>query len=91
MNVTGVARPGYGKVKLTWNKVDGADGYTVYVSKNSKSGFKPVKSLSSSKNSYTVDSLKSGECYYFIVKAYTKSASGKSYGAPSSVKFAYAL
>lgn len=91
VNVTGVARPGYGKVKLTWNKVDGADGYTVYVSKNSKSGFKPVKSLSSSKNSYTVDSLKSGECYYFIVKAYTKSASGKSYGAPSSVKFAYAL
>ncbi len=91
VNVTAIARPAYGKVRLTWNKVKAADGYTVYVSKNPKSGYKPVKNLPPSQKTYTVGSLKSGECYYFVVKAYTKTASGKSYGAPSSVKFAYAL
>ena len=91
VNVTGVARPGYGKVKLSWDKVKGADGYTVYISEKSKSGYKPVRSVSAKDGSYTVSSLKSGKCYYFTVKAYTKTSSGKSYGSPSSVKFAYAL
>ena len=91
VKITSVSRPAYGKVKLSWDKVKGADGYTVYVSQSPKSGYKAVKSLSSSDTSYTVGSLKSGECYYFVVKAYTKTASKKSYGAASSVKFAYAL
>lgn len=39
-------------IKLSWKKVAGANSYTVYISKNDKSGFKKVKTLSG--NSLTI-------------------------------------
>ena len=89
--ITGIERLTSGRVKLEWGKVGGADGYKVYVSKNPKSGFKAVRDLSASKTSYTVDSLKSGTCYYFTVKAYAKTPNGRVYSKAAPVKYAYAL
>lgn len=56
-----------GKAKLTWKKVPGATKYSVY--KFSSNKFKVVKK-STTKTSYTVTGLTSGNYYYFGVKAY---------------------
>ena len=91
VSLSNIERLSSGKVKLEWNKVSGADGYKVYVSKSPKSGFKAVKELSAAKTSYTVGSLKSGTCYYFTVKAFSKTPSGRVYSKAAPVKYAYAL
>lgn len=56
-------------VKLTWNKISGANNYTVFVSDNRYSGYK--KSGTTAKTTATVKkygktSLKSGRQYYFM-------------------------
>lgn len=89
--ITAIKRYPGGKVKLEWNKSVGADGYKVYVSKNPKTGFKAVKDLSAAKTEYTVDSLKSGECYFFTIKTYANTPNGRVYSKAAPVKYAYAL
>lgn len=90
-NLTDISRTGKGKVKLTWSKTDGADGYRVYVSTSPRSGYKMVKELSPSATTFTVGSLKSGTCYYFVIKAFSKTETGRSYSKASAIKYAYAL
>lgn len=60
------------KLKITWSKVSGVTGYDVYVSAKEKSGYKKVKSLSSSKSSVTVSKLggkkfSSKKTYYIYI------------------------
>lgn len=47
-----------GKLKISWEKVNGCTGYDVYVSTKEKSGYKKVASVKSSKTSITVKKLK---------------------------------
>ena len=68
------------KVKLSWSKVEGADGYLVQ--KNDGSGWKNVKSTSST--SYTVTGLKTEKTISFRVKAYVTQSGKKVYGSVSS-------
>ena len=63
------ASRGYTSVKLTWNKVTGADGYRVYIAQNGK--WVQVRKSGAS-NTFTKTGLKSGKSYKFAVKAYTK-------------------
>ncbi|MEA4922226.1 MAG: S8 family serine peptidase [Eubacteriaceae bacterium] len=86
------------KIKLTnkdrkfvvkWKKVSHATGYTVYRADKKGGRYKKVKTLK--KTEYTTKSLKSGNKYYFKVRAYKK-ISGKKYYGPYSkaaVKVAY--
>ena len=69
-NVSGfkVSSTSTNSIKLTWNKVKGATGYTLYQQKNGK--WTKVKSLTGT--SYTVPKLKVGTTYKFAVKAYKK-------------------
>ncbi len=68
-------------IKLSWGKVTGAQGYTVYKSTDGK---KWTKVASTKEASYTVSSLSKNTTYYFKVAAYSK-ASGKTvYGADSA-------
>ena len=69
-NVSGfkVSSTSTNSIKLTWNKVKGATGYTLYQQKNGK--WTKVKSLTGT--SYTVPKLKAGTTYKFAVKAYKK-------------------
>lgn len=85
------ARTGVGQFKLTWNRVNGADGYTVFVSTDANGKFKALKNLSASENTYTAKKLKSGKTYYFVVKAYKKSDGAKAYSEPTSVRTAVIL
>lgn len=63
----------YQKVKVSWSKVDGADGYEVY--QNGKKQ-KAVPVLS-----YTQNGLKTGSTYIYKVRAYKKVNGTKVYSA----------
>lgn len=58
------------KATITWNKVKGATGYTVYYKTKAKGSWKKLKTLK--KTSYTKTKLKSGKTYFFTVKAFKK-------------------
>ena len=66
-------------LKLSWGKVKGAKGYTVYQKKGSK--FKAIKTLKA--RTLTVKKLKAGTKYTFYVKAYSKKGKKKIYGKAS--------
>ncbi|MBE6784894.1 MAG: hypothetical protein E7538_01480 [Ruminococcaceae bacterium] len=71
-------------VKLSWNKIKYADGYTVYVSEKPESGYKKVKTTK--KLNYKIENLKSGKYYYFKVYSYRKLSDGKVYSYASQIK-----
>ncbi len=56
-------------LKVTWEKVSGANGYDVYMSTGKLSGYKKVGTTTDA--SYTTNGLKKDKSYYFKVKAYT--------------------
>ncbi len=75
-----------GDVKLTWKKVNGAKGYVIYRSTKKNSGYKKIKTITSSKTLSYVDSgLKNGKTYYYYVKAYAKSGGKTVYSTKSSI------
>ena len=57
-------------IKLSWEAVPGATGYSVYYYSTSAKSYKKLKDVAST--TYTVSNLKSGTDYKFAVKAYTK-------------------
>ena len=57
-------------LKLSWEAVPGATGYSVYYYSTSAKSYKKLKDVTST--TYTVSGLKSGTDYKFAVKAYTK-------------------
>lgn len=69
------------KVKLSWKKVKGAEGYVVYGGKK-KSKLKKLKTLKAKKTKYR---KKVGKKYYFKVKAFVK-VGKKKYYSKGSVK-----
>ena len=69
-------------VKITWNKLTGATGYSVYYSTDKKT-WKKVKNVTGT--SLTVTKLKSKKTYYFKVRGYSKVDDNYTYGAYSSV------
>lgn len=76
--VTGLtAVPGSGSVTLTWNDIDDATGYIVYVYDKNKDEYYQKADVSSS--IAEIGSLKSSTPYSFAVKAYFRNESGSSY------------
>ncbi|BCN31099.1 fibronectin type III domain-containing protein [Anaeromicropila herbilytica] len=55
-------------LKVTWTKVNGANGYDVYMSTNESTGYKKVKTTDGT--SYTTSDVKKNKTYYFKIKAY---------------------
>ena len=66
-------------IKLTWSKVSGAAGYTVYRYSPSRKEY--VKAGATTGTSYTVKNLLEGTKYTFRVVAYGKTSSGKVYNS----------
>ena len=60
--------------RLTWGKVEGADGYEIYVAprntKNKTYRLKLRRTVKSTRTGYTVKGLKHGTAYRYVVKAY---------------------
>ena len=71
-----------GKVEVTHNTIDGADGYEIQKStKSAKKGFKKV--TDTTELSFTVEGLKSGQKVYYKVRAY-RMINGKRINGPWS-------
>lgn len=73
------------KIRATWNKVDCAAKYKVYISTAEKTGYKKVKTVGKNTNSITITKygkkkLKSGKTYYVRVVPVLKSGK-KSYSS----------
>lgn len=71
-------------VKLEWNKVKYADGYVVYMSDESNSGYKKV--ASTRKRTVKIDGLSSRKTYYFKVYSYRKLSDKIVYSYSSEIK-----
>lgn len=75
------------KVKITWKKQSGINGYVVYQSTKKNSGYKNIATVkSASKVSYTTKTLKKGKKFYYKVRAYKTVNGKKVYGDYSNVK-----
>lgn len=70
------------KVKLSWDKVEGATGYKIYRYDESAQKWKSVKMTTAS--SCTVSSLSSSTTYKFRVRAYKKTGNSYIYSSPTS-------
>ena len=68
------------KNRISWKKISKVDGYMIYRSTKKNSGYKLIKTVNSSKKSYTDTKAKSGKKYYYYVKAYKKVNGKKIYG-----------
>ena len=65
-------------LKVTWDRVAGADGYVVYAyNKNSKNFTKLKTVKSGKKTSYTAKKLTSNKKYYYAVASYDVNKKGK--------------
>lgn len=77
---------GRGSIRITWKKVEGAEGYIVYRSVRENDGYKIIAKVSGNKSSYVNGflKLKINRTYYYKVKAYVNSGSKKVRGYASS-------
>ncbi|MCR5337649.1 MAG: hypothetical protein K6E75_03740 [Lachnospiraceae bacterium] len=73
------------KVKLVWDKVDGAKGYNLYTQK--ANGKLKVVKKNITKTNYTATKLKCGTTYKFVLKAYTTGVDGKKVLSPASAVY----
>ena len=70
---------GIGKIKISWLKASGSNGYELYMSTSKNGTYTKIKSANSSTLSYTKTGLNTGKKYYFKVKSYKTSALGAKY------------
>lgn len=77
---------GKSKIKISYSKVEGASGYTIYRTAKKGGSYKAVASVKG--NSYTNKNLKSGKTYRYKVRAYRNIDGKKVYGPYSAVKSA---
>lgn len=75
-----------GTVKLTWNEVEGASGYQIYMATSKKGKYKKIGTTKAGIHTFTKKGLKGKKKYYFKVVAFKKN-NGKQYeGKYSAVK-----
>lgn len=81
---------GTSKVKFTWKKVNGANGYRIY-RKTDKTKWKAIKTIANGNTvSFNDSKLKPGTRYYYSVSAY-KSVNGKNVYGKYNTKGIYAI
>ncbi|MGN0715274.1 MAG: hypothetical protein ACI4LN_05580, partial [Anaerovoracaceae bacterium] len=78
----------YSKIKVTWDKIDGLDGYIVYRA-TSKNGTYS-KAFTTTKNSYINTGRTTGKYYYYKVRGYKKINGKTVYTKYSPVTATYA-
>lgn len=75
---------GKGKAVLSWDKVKGANKYSVFVAKSKNGKYSLLKTTTERKA--TVNNLKSGKTYYFRIRAFKQTKNAKYYSNYSKVK-----
>lgn len=80
------ANPSYNKVKITYKKTDGANGYVIYRASKKNGKYKKLATVKGNKKrSYTNKKLKTGKRYYYKVRAYRNVGKTKVYGSYSRI------
>ena len=74
------------KVKISWNKVPGADGYRIYLYDSSKKKYTKLITRSSRVKSVLHKGLKAGKIYSYKIRAYRKVNGKVVYSRYSAVK-----
>ncbi len=72
-------------IKVSWSKVEGADGYTIYRATSKNGAYKECTNVDSSTLSWKNTTLKKGYVYYYKVSAYKMTGNGKIYSDSSNV------
>ncbi len=75
-----------GKASLVWSDISGENGYELYYSTSSDSGFKKAASYKANVVKGSKSGLTSGKTYYFKVRAYKTAGDSKIYSSYSPVK-----
>lgn len=77
--ISSVRSTGYNSLKVTWNKIEGAQGYYLYRSTKSNSGWKMIATIKNGSTlTYTDTGLTCGTTYYYTIRAY-RTQSGTTY------------
>ncbi len=74
------------KITLSWNSVEGASGYQIVYSEKEDFSKRSSVLVSASALKKTISSLKSGQSYFFKIRAYKTENGSNLYGAFGSVK-----
>lgn len=75
------------KIKLSWNKVKGANGYIIYRSTSKKGKYKKIKVITKGNiHAYINQNLSRGKRYYYKIKAYKKVYNKKVYSKYSIIR-----
>lgn len=83
--LTKVSNSSKGKLKLTWKRPSGAEGYVIYRKVGKTGSYKKVKTITSAKAlNYTNGGLKKRTTYYYKIRAYRKGAGKKTIYSPWS-------
>ena len=76
-----------GQAKISWSKVSGATGYEIYYKKSANGSYKKLKTINSTTvRNCIVKGMKSGDRYYFRVRAFKKTGSSKIVSAFNPLK-----
>ena len=90
-SLTKVSSVRYDKLKLTWERVSGADGYKVYRATSKNGKYKVVKTVKGEENTtYTNTGRTCGKTYYYKIRAYEVKNGKNVYSKYSAVKSGYA-
>lgn len=77
---------GYNKVRLTWNKVSDAQGYSIYRTSSTNSRYVLVKTLhNGNRTTFTDSGLMTGKKYFYKIKSFGTVDNKKSHSAYSTV------
>ena len=69
----------YDKIRLTWERAEQAEAYTIYRAASAKGKYKKIHTVAASRTGYIDRGLKTGKTYYYKIRAVQKN--GKKAGA----------
>jgi len=85
-----VASYNYQKIKLTWQSVDGADGYQIYRASSAEGIFRRIAIVSDPKKTTYINSGRTtGKTYYYKIRAFDRRGKETVYSEFSEVKSAF--
>lgn len=80
----------YSKIKLSWDKVDGASGYQIYRATKKSGKYARIATVSAEKTEYINTKLTCGKTYYYKLRAYQVKNGKKVYSKYSTKISCYA-
>ncbi|CDA92478.1 putative uncharacterized protein [Firmicutes bacterium CAG:238] len=80
----------YSKIKLSWDKVDGASGYQIYRATKKSGKYARIATVSAEKPEYINTKLTCGKTYYYKLRAYQVKNGKKVYSKYSTKISCYA-